>query len=86
MDVDYLKIDRSFIHDIDQSEDDRAIVEAITEMAKRLDIMVIAEGVETATQAEILKTIGCHALQGFFYSKPLPKSEFEFYLRSFENG
>lgn len=86
MDVDYLKIDRSFIHDIDQSEDDRAIVEAITEMAKRLDIMVIAEGVETATQAEILKNIGCHALQGFFYSKPLPKSEFEFYLRSFENG
>ncbi len=82
MDVDFLKIDRSFIHDLELSEDDRAIVEAITEMAKRLDIQVIAEGVETASQAEILKDIGCHSLQGFYYSKPLPVSEFEDYMRS----
>jgi|28_taG_2_1085356.scaffolds.fasta_scaffold00003_112 diguanylate cyclase (GGDEF)-like protein/PAS domain S-box-containing protein len=80
MDVDFLKIDRSFIHDIEESEDDRAIVEAITEMAKRLDIKVIAEGVETATQADILKNIGCHSLQGFYYSKPLPVTEFEVYM------
>lgn len=80
MDVDFLKIDRSFIHDIEDSEDDRAIVEAITDMAKRLDIKVIAEGVETAIQADILKNIGCHGLQGFFYSKPLPVAEFEVYM------
>jgi EAL domain-containing protein (putative c-di-GMP-specific phosphodiesterase class I) len=54
-------------------------------MAKHLDIMVIAEGVETATQAEILKKIGCHGLQGFFYAKPLPKPEFEAFIRSVEN-
>ena len=80
MDIDSLKIDRTFIKDIFSNNDDRAIVQAIIEMAKHLDIKVVAEGVETAQQADTLKKMGCSSLQGFYYSKPLPEKEFEEFL------
>jgi diguanylate cyclase (GGDEF)-like protein/PAS domain S-box-containing protein len=75
-DIDYLKIDRSFVRDIVNDASDRAIVEAIIAMAKRLGIKLIAEGVETCEQANLLAAVGCDLVQGFFYAKPMPEAEF----------
>ena len=80
MDIDYLKIDRSFIRDLESDVDDRAIIEAITDMAKHLGIEVIAEGVETESQKDILQQIGCHWLQGYYFAKPMPVTEFEKFI------
>lgn len=82
MDIDYLKIDRSFIRDLEADDNDRAIIEAITDMARHLGIEVIAEGVETLNQKEILQQIGCHWLQGFFFAKPMPVEEFEAFIQT----
>lgn len=67
-----LKIDRSFVMDIPHDTEDGAITEAIIALAKALDIAVVAEGVETAEQAEFLSQRECHLVQGFYYSKPMP--------------
>lgn len=80
MDVDYLKIDRSFVRDLQTDENDRAIIEAITDMAGHLGIQVVAEGVETASQCEILQHIGCHWLQGYFFAEPLTVNDFERFI------
>jgi diguanylate cyclase (GGDEF)-like protein/PAS domain S-box-containing protein len=74
--IDYLKIDRSFIHNIEEDTDDRAIVESIIAMAKHLSIKVIAEGVETPGQAQILQAADCELVQGYLYAKPMPEAEF----------
>lgn len=71
-----LKIDRSFIHGIPDSPDDTAITKAIVAMAASLDLRLVAEGVETPEQAEFLRNLGCHELQGFLYSVPVPADEF----------
>jgi diguanylate cyclase (GGDEF)-like protein len=81
MDVDYLKIDRSFVRDLESDENDRAIIEAICGMARHLGIEVIAEGVETDNQRLILEQIGCQWLQGYLFAKPLPLAEFEEFVR-----
>jgi len=73
--IDTLKIDRSFIHDILLDKNDDAIVTAIIAMAHSLNIKVIAEGVETVEQLNILVKKQCDYFQGFYYSKPLPASE-----------
>ena len=70
--VDYLKIDRSFVTEIAVNKRDRAVATAITDLAKALDITVVAEGVETEAQAEFLHDIECGELQGFLFCKPLP--------------
>lgn len=72
-----VKIDRSFISEIELSKESRAIVEGIILMAHKLDLKVIAEGVETKRELEILKEIGCDFAQGYLFSKPVPKSEIE---------
>ena len=76
-DIDYLKIDRSFISDLTQDENDRALTQAIIVMAQSLGIKVIAEGVEVAEQRNLLMDFGCDFAQGFLYSRPVPKQEFE---------
>lgn len=76
-----LKIDQSFIRDINTDPDDRAIVSTIISMAKNLSLKTIAEGVETAEQLEFLRAQGCDEVQGYYYSKPLPWDDFERYLR-----
>jgi diguanylate cyclase (GGDEF)-like protein/PAS domain S-box-containing protein len=79
--IDYLKIDRSFIRDIVDDPQDRAIVEAIIAMAKRLGVKLVAEGVETRDQADLLAAVGCDFAQGYFYAKPMSEKEFlEFVL------
>ena len=72
-----LKIDQSFVRDINIDDEDKAIVSAIIVMAKRLGLQTIAEGVETVGQLEYLKEQGCNEIQGYYYSKPLPAKEFE---------
>jgi diguanylate cyclase (GGDEF)-like protein len=78
-----IKIDRSFIQNIDlqSTAEDTAIVRSIIAMGRNLELEVIAEGVETPAQADFLKAEGCHELQGFLFSKPLPAAEFEEFLR-----
>ncbi len=75
--VSEIKIDRSFINRDILSDSDEIIIGSIIDMAKRLNINVICEGVETEFQAEFLTRLGCNNAQGFLYSKPLPKLEFE---------
>ncbi len=76
-DVDYLKIDRSFISGLTVNRQDMAITEAVISMAHKLGIRIIAEGVETADQRDMLVSFGCDYAQGFLYSPPLPAEEFE---------
>jgi len=73
--VDTLKIDKSFIHDISIDEDDKAITTAILALAHSLGLRVIGEGVETKSQLDILRELGCDEVQGFYYSKPVPANE-----------
>lgn len=79
-DIDYLKIDRSFIRDLSQNSNDTALTEAIIMMAHKLGLKVVAEGVETQAQADILKAAACDYAQGYLFAKPLPPREFEAYL------
>lgn len=75
--VDTLKIDKSFVDEITKDADSRHIINAIITMGKILQLKIIAEGVETIEQLEILKGLGCDEVQGYYYSKPLPEEEFE---------
>lgn len=70
--VNTLKIDRSFIHDIAQSEEDSAITNAIVSIAHSLNLRIVAEGVETKSQLEKLRELGCNEVQGFYYREPVP--------------
>jgi diguanylate cyclase (GGDEF)-like protein len=73
---DKLKVDRSFIRDLGQTEDALAIVKAILGLSRGLHLPVVAEGVETETQAEILKSCGCDQLQGYLLGYPMPIENF----------
>ncbi len=75
-DVDYLKIDKSFIQRIGDSTSDRALADAMVAMAHKLGLKVIAEGVETEIQRDHLATFGCDYIQGWYYGKPMPAAEF----------
>jgi len=84
--VSTLKIDRSFIMGLPHNTEDEALVSAILGMASSLNLKVVAEGVETQDQADLLKNKGCQYIQGYLFSKPLPKTEFEdFLLQSNKN-
>jgi EAL domain-containing protein (putative c-di-GMP-specific phosphodiesterase class I) len=78
--IDVLKLDRSFIKDIVNEEEDGKnvrLVELILDIARSLKIIVVAEGVETKEQLDFLKKRGCELVQGFYFSRPLPLEEFE---------
>ena len=77
MPVDVLKMDKTFIRNIEHSEKDVQLVALILGIAKNLKIPVIAEGVETASQMQLLKDLGCTIVQGYYFSKPLHPDEFE---------
>jgi len=76
-----LKIDRSFIREIATSWVDARLTEAIVRMARTLGRVVVAEGVEEVRQAEILRDLGCHALQGYLFARPLSAAALEQWLR-----
>jgi diguanylate cyclase (GGDEF)-like protein len=80
--VDVLKIDRSFIERVAEPEGTRPIVEAVIAMARHLGLDVVAEGVETEEQQNILQQAGCRGFQGFLFAQPLPPDEAETCLRA----
>lgn len=75
--VDTLKIDRSFVIQLESDIDDRKIVSGLISMAHALDIKVIAEGIETAGQLQLLRNLGCDYGQGYLFSKPVPIDQLE---------
>jgi diguanylate cyclase (GGDEF)-like protein/PAS domain S-box-containing protein len=79
--INTLKIDRSFVEDILNDENDANIVSTVISMAKNLSLQVVAEGVETQEQLDRLREYGCPEVQGFFYSRPVPAVDFEIYVR-----
>ncbi len=72
-----LKIDQSFIRDITTDPDDRAIISAVTSMARKMSIKTVAEGVETEEQLSFLRESDCDEAQGFLFSRPLPPEKFK---------
>ncbi len=83
--LDEIKIDRSFVQDLVEDPDDRAIVQAIISLGHSLGLDVIAEGVETAAQRNFLAAHGCKAYQGYLFSKPVPVHDFQRLLHGFVN-
>ena len=79
-DIDYIKIDQSFVRNMVNNVGDQAIVEAIIVMAHKLNMKVIAEGVETAQQRDILATAGCDYGQGYLFARPMPATQFDEFL------
>ena len=80
--IDRVKIDRSFVSDLPQNQDDAALTAAIIAMAHSLRLKVVAEGVETPGQGLFLQQRGCDELQGYFFGRPCPPVEFEDLLRA----
>jgi EAL domain-containing protein (putative c-di-GMP-specific phosphodiesterase class I) len=72
-----LKIDRAFVSDLETSEEARSIAKSIIDMARALNLKVIAEGVETVGQSNLLVEMGCDELQGFLFSMPIPAEELQ---------
>ncbi len=79
---DTLKIDKSFIDEIEVDAKSRDIVRAVIELAHSMGMWTIAEGVETANQVEILSSMGLDAVQGYYYSRPLNSFEFQRFLKN----
>jgi len=77
MDADTLKLDMAFISDTTQSEKKKIIISSVINMAHKLGVPVIAEGVETKEQADMLLEFGCKRMQGYYFSKPIPADEYE---------
>lgn len=78
--TDYVKIDRSFVQKMTANTSDAALCEAIIVMAKKLNIAVVAEGIETNEQQQLLTKFGCHYGQGYYIAKPMPYDELLSYL------
>jgi len=77
-----LKIDKSFVRELPHGEDDKAIAIAVISLGQRLNLSVIAEGVETQAQVDFLKDNNCHEVQGYHFSKPVSPQEIEAMLRA----
>ena len=77
-----LKIDQSFVRELTTNRDDQAIASAIINLGHSLGLVVIAEGVETEAQLQILRSLGCNEAQGYLFAKPMPANDMEQYLRA----
>ncbi len=84
--IDELKIDRSFIQSMGSSDKDAAIVQSIIELAHRLQLTVVAEGVEDAASAAFLQQHQCDTIQGFYYSRPVSLADFKAYFQHMEQA
>ena len=76
MPIDVLKMDKAFIQNIENNDKSVHFVALIMDIAKNLKVPVVAEGVETQAQLQLLQRLGCALAQGFYFSQPLPASEF----------
>ena len=75
--IDFLKVDRAFVAGLGDDQGDEAIVSGTVGLARALGVIAVAEGVETADQAEILKELGGDLAQGYYFAKPLPREAME---------
>jgi EAL domain-containing protein (putative c-di-GMP-specific phosphodiesterase class I) len=82
--IDTLKVDRSFIREVPNDPEDRAITEAIIAMGKTLSLTVVAEGVETPEQQAFLRSRACDEMQGYYFSTPVTPVEFAALFRAYE--
>jgi diguanylate cyclase (GGDEF)-like protein/PAS domain S-box-containing protein len=80
--LEVLKIDKAFVDGLVRGKEDRAIIAAVKALAEALDLTSVAEGVETAEQADELRRLGCHAAQGFYFSRPLEPAALAEFLRN----
>ncbi len=80
---DTVKIDKSFVEDIDINRSNKALVAAVTELSSRLGLRVVAEGVENLDQVDVLKELGCTEIQGYLISPPMPKHAYTEWLELF---
>ncbi|WP_341675512.1 EAL domain-containing protein [Niveibacterium sp. SC-1] len=80
--IDVLKIDRSFVMDLERDGSDAAITAAVLAMSQELGLEVVAEGVETLAQAEALRRRGCRQMQGFYFARPMPADELAHWYRA----
>jgi EAL domain-containing protein (putative c-di-GMP-specific phosphodiesterase class I) len=78
--LDQMKIDQSFVRDILTDPNDAAIAKMVVVLAQSMGLSVIAEGVEIEAQKDVLARLGCHAYQGYLFSRPLPLDEFEAFV------
>ena len=78
--IDIIKLDRVFLKDNVLQESDKIIISCVVDMAKRLSITSLCEGVETLEQSDYLKEVGCQIQQGYYFSKPIPQEEFEQFM------
>jgi len=83
--IDYLKIDQSFVQNLALDSDNMALCEAIIVLAHKLGLKVIAEGIETHIQKDLLASVNCDYGQGYLFSKPLTSTEFERYVKGTQN-
>ena len=79
--IDVLKIDRSFVMNADQNDSDGQIVKLILGLGKALKLAIVAEGVETESQAQFLRSCGCTTAQGYLYARPQPAAQIEAWLK-----
>jgi len=70
-----IKIDRSFVKDVETDLDCRAIVKSVIDMCRNLKLGCIVEGMETEAQVSILRGLGCNTMQGYFFGRPMPAAE-----------
>jgi EAL domain-containing protein (putative c-di-GMP-specific phosphodiesterase class I) len=79
-----VKIDKSFVGDLDRDQDDQVIVRGIVGLGQALGLRTIAEGVETHAQSDFLASLGCDEAQGYLFGRPMPAHEFRRVLKHFE--
>lgn len=82
--VDTLKVDKSFVRDMNEDGSDRALIEAVVAMARGLGMNVVAEGVENAAQLDLLRAMTCRYAQGYHFSRPVPADQFDAAVREIE--
>lgn len=83
MPITTIKIDKLFVDDIENANADHNVTDAIIELGHKLNLKIIAEGVETKAQQKYLLENGCDIIQGYLYSKPLPTKELEKWIQNF---
>jgi len=82
MPADVLKLDKEFLSSAPDNERESIIITSVINMAKKLNLMTVAEGVETKKQSDLLKSMGCDLVQGFYYAKPMPENDFKLLLQN----